>query len=241
MNKIEKLNNIIKNSKSIVFFGGAGVSTESGIPDFRGTNGLYTKKYDRNPEYMLSHDCFLNEPDLFYSFFFDNMIFDGAEPNYCHKKLAQLEKSGKLSSIITQNIDGLHQLAGSNNVLELHGNVNKLICSKCGKVYSINEIKRTGVPFCGCDGIIKPNVVLYGEELDEDVINKSLDEIKKCDTLIVGGTSLVVYPAAGFIKYFKGKDLVVINKNTKTYIDDKATLVINDSIGEVFKKINLHK
>lgn len=236
--EIEKLNEIIKNSRRIVFFGGAGVSTESNIPDFRSKNGLYNTNIKDNPEYLLSHDCFINEPGKFYHFYFNKMIYDDAKPNSCHKKLKELENAGKLSSIITQNIDGLHQKAGSKNVLELHGNVNYLTCVKCGKTYKLKEIKKKGVPKCSCGGTLKPDVVLYGEQLNQNTILKAINEIENADTLIIGGTSLVVYPAAGFIKYFKGKNLVIINKD-KTYVDKMATLVIHDSIAKVFEKINI--
>ena len=236
--EIEKLNEIIKKSKRIVFFGGAGVSTESNIPDFRSKEGLYNSNINDNPEYLLSHECFIKEPEKFYNFYFNKMIYDNAKPNSCHKKLKELEDKRKLSSIITQNIDNLHQEAESKNVLELHGNVNYLTCTKCGKTYKLEEIKRKGVPKCSCGAILKPDVVLYGEPLNETTISKAIDEIEKADTLIVGGTSLVVYPAAGFIKYFKGKNLVIINKD-KTYADKMATLVIHDSIAKVFEKINI--
>ena len=236
MNDIGKLNDIIKNSKRIVFFGGAGVSTESGIPDFRSVDGLYNQKYKRNPEYMLSHTCFIDEPVEFYKFFFDKMIFKNAKPNNCHKKLVELEKNGKLSCIITQNIDGLHEMAGSKNVLNLHGCVNTLYCMNCGKKYMLNNIKHSGIPHCSCGGTLKPDVVLYEEALNDDIVNEAINQIEKCDTLIVGGTSLVVYPAAGLIRYFKGKNLVLINRDVTPY-DDIATLVIRKNIGEVFKNI----
>lgn len=237
--KINSLNEIINNSKRIVFFGGAGVSTESNIPDFRSKNGLYNSNISENPEYLLSHECFINEPDKFYNFYFNKMIYDDAKPNNCHKKLKELEDDGKLSAVITQNIDGLHQKAGSKNVIELHGNVNYLTCVKCGKKYNLKDIKRSGVPKCSCGGTLKPDVVLYGEALDGDAINKAIKEIENADTLIIGGTSLVVYPAAGFINYFKGKNLIIIINKDKTYADNMANLVINDSIAKVFEKINI--
>lgn len=234
----EQLNNIINSSKRIVFFGGAGVSTESGIPDFRSKDGLYNQKYKKDPEYMLSHECFINEPEEFFQFYFDKMIFKDAHPNDCHKKLRELEEKGLLSSIITQNIDGLHQKAGSNNVLELHGNVNILTCTMCNKDYNLDEIEHKDIPKCNCGGILKPNVVLYGEPLNRRILNRALYEIQTCDTLIIGGTSLIVQPAASLIKYFRGKNLVIINKDS-TYADNKANLVINDSIGKVFQKIKV--
>lgn len=236
INQQQQLNDIIKNSKKVVFFGGAGVSTESGIPDFRSKDGLYNQKYNKDPEYMLSRDCFINEPEEFYKFYFDKMMFDNIKPNDCHKKLKELEDEGKLSAIITQNIDGLHQMAGSKNVIELHGNVNRLNCVECNKKYLLKEIKREGIPKCVCGGILKPDIVLYGEPLNHGFFNKALYEVQTCDTLIIGGTSLVVYPAAGIIQYFKGNNLVIINKD-QTPFDNEADLVINDSIGKVFKKI----
>ncbi len=236
--KIDELNKIIKNSKRIVFFGASGVSTESNIPDFRSKDGLYSSNISLNPEYLLSHFCFVNEPEEFFSFYFNKMIYDDAKPNDCHKKLKELEDKEKLSSIITQNIDGLHQMAGAKNVIELHGNVNYLTCVNCGKNYNLKNIKRKGIPKCLCSGTLKPDVVLYGEALNDDVVDKAIEEIKKADTLIIGGTSLVVYPAAGFINYFNGKNLVIINKD-KTPADKKATLVIHDSIAKVFSQVNI--
>lgn len=236
---IQKLNTIVNTSKKIVFFGGAGVSTESGIPDFRSKDGLYNQKYNKEPEYMLSHECFEKEPEEFFKFYFDKMIYDQVKPNACHEKLVELEKNGKLGAIITQNIDGLHQKAGAKKVFELHGNVNLLHCTKCMKSYDLRDISRKEIPRCEvCNGILKPDVVLYGEPLNESVVNCSLFEIQTCDTLIVGGTSLVVYPAAGFLQYFRGKNLVIINKES-TPMDNHANLVIHDSIGKVFSKINL--
>lgn len=239
-NKLKELNDIINQSKKIVFFGGAGVSTESGIPDFRSKDGLYNQKYKKDPEYMLSHKCFIEEPEEFYKFYFDKMIFSDAEPNDCHKKLQELEEKGLLSSIITQNIDGLHQKSGSKRVLELHGNVNRLDCTQCKKSYNLNEISHEGIPRCNCGGIIKPDVVLYGEPLNEKILNRALYEIQTCDTLIIGGTSLLVYPAASMINYFRGKNLVIIN-NDATPIDNKANLVINEPIGKVFQKVKVDK
>lgn len=203
----EKLYEIINASKRIVFFGGAGVSVASGIPDFRGANGIYNKV----PEEIISHHYFLENTKEFYEFYKNNLVFRDAEPNACHKALAILEEKGKLGAIITQNIDGLHQKAGSKNVIELHGSVNRNYCMKCHRFYSLDEISLNSIPKCSCGGIIKPDVVLYEEPLDESVIEKAIYEIRNCDTLIVAGTSLVVYPAASFVRYFRGKNLIVIN------------------------------
>lgn len=239
-NKIQELTNIIKNSKNIVFFGGAGVSTESGIPDFRSADGLYSSKYDRkfSPEEILSHNFFYSHTNDFYKFYKDKMIYTKAKPNPAHIVLAQLEKMGKLKAIITQNIDGLHQMAGSKNVFELHGSVYRNYCTNCYRSYDLDYIiKSKDIPKCEiCGGTIKPDVVLYGEALDNDVINGALNAIKNADTLIIGGTSLVVYPAAGFVDYFRGKNLILINKSSTQY-DNKANLVINDSIGKVLKSV----
>ena len=239
MKEIEKLNKWIKECNNIVFFGGAGVSTESGIPDFRGENGIYKNKYTYPPEEILSHTFFLNHTNEFYQFYFDKMIYPDKLPNDCHKKLVELEKKKKLKYIITQNIDGLHQKAGSKSVLELHGNINKNYCSLCNKQYSLEYmLKHKNIPKCSCGGIIKPAVTLYEEELDYTVLKKSIKAIKECDLLIIVGTSLNVYPAAGLIQYFKGKYLVLINKE-KTAYDYSANLIIHDNIGEVFKKITV--
>lgn len=239
-NKIQELTNIIKNSKNIVFFGGAGVSTESGIPDFRSADGLYSSKYDRkfSPEEILSHNFFYSHTNDFYKFYKDKMIYTKAKPNPAHIVLAQLEKMGKLKAIITQNIDGLHQMAGSKNVFELHGSVYRNYCTNCYRSYDLDYIiKSKDIPKCeSCGGTIKPDVVLYGEALDNNVINGALNAIKNADTLIIGGTSLVVYPAAGFVDYFRGKNLILINKSSTQY-DNKANLVINDSIGKVLKSV----
>lgn len=238
----EELTEIIKNSKNIVFFGGAGVSTESGIPDFRSEQGLYKaqKVYGRSPEELLHHDFFVNNPETFYKYYWENLIYPEAEPNDAHKALAYLEsdKGGsKVKAVVTQNIDGLHQSAGSKNVLELHGSVQKYYCEKCGKKYTLEDVlpQKDGVPRCGCGGIIRPEVVLYGEMLPEDTVQSALEAISKADTLIVGGTSLVVYPAAGMIRYFGGNNLVLINKSPTPY-DRNADLVINEPIGEVLKQ-----
>lgn len=205
--KEEELYRIIKESNRIIFFGGAGVSVASGIPDFRGANGIYNKA----PEEIISHHYFLENTKEFFEFYKDNLVFKNAMPNPCHEALATLEAMGKLRAIITQNIDGLHQKAGSKNVIELHGSVHRNYCMKCHKFYSLDEISFDAIPRCSCGGIIKPDVVLYEEALDEGQIEKTIYEISNCDTLIVAGTSLVVYPAASFLRYFRGKNLVVIN------------------------------
>lgn len=230
------LQEIIDDSEKIVFFGGAGVSTESGIPDFRSVDGLYNQKYDYPPETIISHSFFVRYPEEFYRFYRDKMIFPDAKPNAAHKKLAELEKCGKLSAVVTQNIDGLHQAAGSKNVIELHGSVHRNYCTKCGKFYPLSAITESaGVPKCGCGGTIKPDVVLYEESLKTEDIERAVSEISAADTLIIGGTSLVVYPAAGLVRYFKGKHLVVINKSEINA--NNAELVINDGIGKVMSKI----
>lgn len=239
MNKIEKLQEIINASDNIVFFGGAGVSTESGIPDFRSESGIFKslEKYGDTPERLVSHSYYLEHTDKFFSYYKDCLIFPEAEPNPAHYTLARLEKEGKLKAIITQNIDGLHQKAGSKNVLELHGIVYRNYCEICKKEYDLNFILESeGIPHCTCGGIIKPDVVLYEEALDMNILNKSAQYIMSADTLIVGGTSLAVYPAAGLINYFKGKNLVLINKS-KTDYDLLASLVINEAIGETLNKI----
>ena len=239
MNKIEKLQEIIDASDNIVFFGGAGVSTESGIPDFRSESGIFKslEKYGDTPERLVSHSYYLEHTDKFFSYYKDCLIFPEVEPNPAHYTLARLEKEGKLKAIITQNIDGLHQKAGSKNVLELHGSVYRNYCEICKKEYDLNFILESeGIPHCTCGGIIKPDVILYEEALDMNILNKSVEYIMSADTLIVGGTSLVVYPAAGLIYYFKGKNLVLINKSQTDY-DNLATLVINEAIGETLAKI----
>lgn len=239
MNKIEKLQEIIDDSDNIVFFGGAGVSTESGIPDFRSESGIFKslEKYGDTPERLVSHSYYLEHTDKFFSYYKDCLIFPEAEPNPAHYTLARLEKEGKLKAIITQNIDGLHQKAGSKNVLELHGSVYRNYCEICKKEYNLDFILESeGIPHCTCGGIIKPDVVLYEEALDMNILNKSAQYIMSADTLIVGGTSLVVYPASGLINYFKGKNLVLINKS-KTDYDLLASLVINEAIGETLNKI----
>jgi NAD-dependent deacetylase len=232
-----RLKKIIDESESIVFFGGAGVSTESGIPDFRSESGLYfaKQKYGYSPEEILSHTFFMNKTELFFDYYRNNMIYLDARPNQAHITLARLEAQGKIKAIITQNIDGLHTIAGSEIVYELHGSVRKNMCMKCNAKYNIEYIInfKEMIPRCEkCGGIIKPNVVLYEEGLDEATVKASVNSIGNADTLIVGGTSLVVYPAAGLLNYFKGKEIVLINKSETGY-DHRATLVINDNIGKV--------
>ena len=232
------LQEIINDSESIVFFGGAGVSTESGIPDFRSIDGLYNQKYDFPPEVILSHRYFMTHTADFYKFYRDKMLYTAAKPNKAHISLAKLEKAGKLKAIITQNIDNLHQKAGSKNVYELHGSVYRNYCMDCGKPYDIDTIiNSTNIPKCECGGIIKPDVVLYEENLNNDIINGAINAISNCDTLIIAGTSLTVYPAAGFVGYFKGRHLVLINRD-KTSYDKYAELVIREKVGEVLGEIS---
>lgn len=231
--KIKEFKNIISSSKNIVFFGGAGVSTESGIPDFRSVDGIYNSKYKYPPETILSHSFFVRNTEEFYIFYKDKMIRLDAKPNKAHLKLAELEKAGKLKAVITQNIDGLHQKAGSQNVLELHGSVHRNYCQSCAKSYNAEFILNSdGIPKCNCLGTVKPDVVLYEEGLNDDTVNRSIDYISNADVMIIGGTSLAVYPAAGLIKYFNGNKLILINK-AETPLDSHADLIINDSIGEV--------
>lgn len=230
-----RLQEIIDDSENIVFFGGAGVSTESGIPDFRSADGIYHQQYRYSPEQIVSHSFFMRNTEAFYEFYKEKMMFLEAKPNAAHLKLAQLEAEGKLKAVITQNIDGLHQAAGSKNVWELHGSIHRNYCWKCGKFYDASYVKNAdGVPRCECGGLIKPDVVLYEEGLDSGVIEHSIRAICEADTLIIGGTSLVVYPAAGFIDYFRGKHLVVINKSA-TAKEVRAELTIAAPIGEVMK------
>lgn len=239
---VQALEEILAKSSRIVFFGGAGVSTESGIPDFRSVDGLYHQKYDYPPETILSHTFWEQNPEEFYRFYRDKLIVKGAKPNAAHLRLAKLEKQGKLKAVVTQNIDGLHQAAGSKTVYELHGSTLRNYCTRCGAFYDVDYIANsTGVPRCEkCGGIVKPDVVLYEEGLDQETIYKSVDYISKADVLIVGGTSLNVYPAAGLLNYYRGNKLVLINKSATPY-DNKAALVIAENIGEVFKKIVLEK
>lgn len=237
VDKILKLQEMIDKSNKIVFFGGAGVSTESNIPDFRSADGLYQEKYKYPPEQVVSHTFFVQKTELFYEFYKSKMMFLDAKPNKAHLKLAELEKKGKLSAVITQNIDGLHQMAGSKNVLELHGSIHRNYCQTCGKFYDAKFVKKSPrIPMCECGGIIKPDVVLYEEGLDNTTINRSIQAISEADMLIIGGTSLVVYPAAGFVDYFKGDHLVVLNKTT-TSRDAYADLCIQEPIGEVLGSI----
>ena len=234
---VKTLKKWIESSDNIVFFGGAGVSTESGIPDFRSVDGLYNLKYDYPPETIISHTFFMRDPEEFYRFYKEKMIYPEAKPNACHIKLAQLEAEGKLKAVITQNIDGLHQLAGSERVFELHGAVRKNRCMRCGKKYDIDYIASSeGVPKCSCGGIIKPEVVLYEEGLDEMTVSNAVEYIRNADMLIIGGTSLSVYPAAGLIQYYRGKKLVLINKSPTPY-DSDADLLIAEKIGEVFSQL----
>ena len=236
--KIAAFQQMLDESHYIVFFGGAGVSTESGIPDFRSTDGLYHQEYRYPPETILSHTFYRRNPEEFYRFYKNKMLFLAAKPNMAHKKLAQWEAEGKLKAVITQNIDGLHQAAGSKNVLELHGSVLRNYCEDCGAFYDVDYIKKAeGVPHCEkCGGMIKPDVVLYEEGLNEDTVQKAIRAISNADLLIIGGTSLVVYPAAGLINYFRGKHLVLVNKSA-TDRDSEADLLLSASIGEVFGQL----
>ena len=240
MEELERLQEIIDGSDNIVFFGGAGVSTESGIPDFRSTDGLYHQKYDYPPETILSHTFFMKKTEEFYRFYRDKMLCLDAKPNAAHYKLAELEQSGKLLSVVTQNIDGLHQAAGSKRVWELHGSVHRNYCRSCGKEYdAAYMLHAEGIPTCECGGDIKPDVVLYEEGLDNYVMTQAINDISQADMLIIGGTSLVVYPAAGLIDYYRGRKLVLINK-AATQAEARASLVINDSIGKVLSQIVVH-
>ncbi len=237
--EIQRLQEIIDDSENIVFFGGAGVSTESNIPDFRSADGLYRQEYKYSPEQIVSHSFFVRDTDSFYEFYKNKMMFLDAKPNAAHLKLAELERAGRLKAVITQNIDGLHQAAGSKTVWELHGSIHRNYCQKCGKFYDAAFVKHAaGVPRCECGGIIKPDVVLYEEGLDSGIIQNSIRAISEADTLLIGGTSLVVYPAAGFIDYFHGKHLVVINKSA-TAKEVRAELVIAAPIGEIMKGITV--
>lgn len=239
---VQQLHELLKRSSHIVFFGGAGVSTASNIPDFRSDEGLYSgrkqKKYPYPPETMLSHTFFVRHTEQFFEYYFDKMVYPDAKPNPAHIALAKLEEMGKLSAVITQNIDGLHQQAGSKRVYELHGSVHRNTCQQCGKHYSLQEMlqwKGKGVPRCSCGGVIKPDVVLYEESLDSDVLEKAIRHIMAADLMIVGGTSLAVYPAAGLLQYYDGLDLVLINK-TETPYDRRASLIIREPIGQVMSE-----
>ena len=238
--KIERLSEIIRDSNNIVFFGGAGVSTSSGIPDFRSSNGLYSKKLNRNftPEQAVSHTFFIRYPEEFFDFYKENLVYLDAKPNGCHIALAKLEEMEKLKAVVTQNIDGLHQIAGSKKVYELHGSVHRNYCTRCQSFYDAGYIiNYKGIPVCEkCGGIIKPDVVLYEEGLDDQIISGAIHAISKADTLIIGGTSLVVYPAAGLIDYFRGKNLILINKSS-TSADNRADLIINEDIAKVMKEV----
>ncbi len=235
--KNEILRQWIQDSNQIVFFGGAGVSTESGIPDFRSTDGLYHTKYSYPPEMILSHSFFVRNTKEFYEFYRDKMIYQKAEPNETHRKLSELEKKGKLSGIVTQNIDGLHQKAGSKKVLELHGSIHRNYCQKCHSFYSLDYILEVeNIPLCSCGGIIKPDVTLYEEALDSDIMKEAVQLISQAEVMIIGGTSLSVYPAAGLVNYYQGDKLVLINKTVTPY-DKNANLLINDQLGEVFSKL----
>ena len=238
MEEIRKFQQMIDESRNIVFFGGAGVSTESNIPDFRSEDGLYNMKYKYPPETIISHTFFLRNPEEFYRFYKDRMLCLDAEPNPAHRKLAELEQAGKLSAVVTQNIDGLHQKAGSRKVYELHGSIHRNYCMECGKFYDAEYVKNSeGIPRCSCGGMIKPDVVLFEEGLDTKTIQNSVEAIAHADMLIIGGTSLVVYPAAGFIDYFRGKYLVLINK-AETGRSVRADLVIREPIGKVMEQIS---
>ena len=235
--KIQILKNWIDSSDNVVFFGGAGVSTESGIPDFRSVDGLYNQQWKYPPETILSHSFFVRYPEEYYRFHREKLVIDGVKPNAAHLKLAELEREGKLRAVITQNIDGLHQAAGSKNVLELHGSILRSYCSACGKPYPADKMNHgEGVPHCSCGGVIRPDIVLYEEPLDESIMTRALHYISEAEVLIIGGTSLNVYPAAGLINYYRGNKLVLINLGSTPY-DNEADLVINEKIGRVFGRL----
>ena len=237
MGKLETLKQWVAESSSIVFFGGAGVSTESGIPDFRSTDGLYSQKFEYPPETIISHTFYERKPEYFFRFYREKMLPLGFEPNITHKVLARWEAEGKLSAVVTQNIDGLHQKAGSKKVYELHGSVLRNYCMSCGKFHTAEFIKETrGIPRCGCGGIVKPDVVLYEEGLDQNTIEKSIRSIHNADLMIVAGTSLTVYPAAGLINYYRGNRLVLINRDVTAY-DSQADLVFHESLGNIFSQL----
>ena len=235
--KIQLLKNWIDSSDNVVFFGGAGVSTESGIPDFRSVDGLYNQQWKYPPETILSHSFFVRYPEEYYRFHREKLVIDGVKPNAAHLKLAELEREGKLRAVITQNIDGLHQAAGSKNVLELHGSILRSYCSACGKPYPADKMNHgEGVPHCSCGGVIRPDIVLYEEPLDESIMTRALHYISEAEVLILGGTSLNVYPAAGLINYYRGNKLALINLGSTPY-DNEADLVINEKIGRVFGRL----
>lgn len=235
--KLDTLKTRVSEASHIVFFGGAGVSTESGIPDFRSVDGLYHQKFDYPPETIISHSFFVRKPEYFYNFYREKMLPLGFAPNVTHKVLARWEQEGRLDAVVTQNIDGLHQKAGSKKVYELHGSVLRNYCTRCGKSYSAEFIKNSkGIPLCDCGAIIKPDVVLYEEALDEDCMTGAVNAIARADMLIVAGTSLTVYPAAGLLRYFRGKHLVLINRDETPY-DDEADLVLHESLGDVFREL----
>ena len=235
--EILKLKQWVAESDNIVFFGGAGVSTESGIPDFRSVDGLYNQKWKYPPETILSHSFFERWPEEYYRFHREKLVIEGVKPNRAHLRLAELEQEGKLKAVVTQNIDGLHQAAGSKNVLELHGSILRAYCSRCRKPYSADAMNHgTGVPHCSCGGVIRPDIVLYEEPLDHEIMSRALHYIRNADMLIVGGTSLNVYPAAGLIDYYRGQKLVLVNLSSTPY-DQYADLVIHEKIGEVFSQI----
>ena len=234
---VEKLKQIVDESDNIVFFGGAGVSTESGIPDFRSVDGLYNQQWKYPPETILSHSFFARYPEEYYRFHRAKLVVEGVKPNRAHLKLAELEQKGKLRAVVTQNIDGLHQAAGSKNVLELHGSILRAYCSRCGRPHPADVINHgEGVPKCDCGGVIRPDIVLYEEALDEKVLQTAIHFIRQADVLIVGGTSLAVYPAAGLINYYRGDKLVLVNRSATPY-DSAANLVIHEKIGDVFSQL----
>ncbi|MBQ6267443.1 MAG: NAD-dependent protein deacylase [Clostridia bacterium] len=237
--EIQKLSDWINSSERIVFFGGAGVSTESGIPDFRSADGLYMMDYHYPPEQVISHSFFLSHPEEFYTFYRKFLCFPDVQPNAAHLQLAALEQAGRLKAIVTQNIDGLHTKAGSRTVYELHGSVHRNYCMKCGRFYDFEAVYESdGIPRCACGGMIKPDVVLYEEPLDGETISNAVDAIAQADLLIVAGTSLTVYPAAGFLQYFRGDRLVIINRDA-THMDGQADLVLHDKVGEVLRQIEI--
>ena len=236
---LDELKEVIENSNNIVFFGGAGVSTESGVPDFRSADGLYRaqSEFGMSPEEMISHTFFMRDTETFFRYYKTNMIYQDARPNDAHKALAKLEEMGKLKAVVTQNIDGLHQAAGSKNVLELHGSIHRCYCMQCGRRHDPDVMNLgEGIPRCSCGGIIRPDIVLYEEALDQDVLEKSVHYIRHADILIVGGTSLAVYPAAGLLNYYRGSKLVLVNRSATPY-DSAANLVIHEKIGDVFSQI----